>query len=115
MWIAIAMAVVCLISLSLYIYLVAVNVYEKVVMVAAGQSRSIKIIGGFRRTPQAVQVMQNHANLTIQDILTGAQYDPDRVWPRPSRALAKISFVLMYILLIFSGTIALASTAMLLA
>jgi hypothetical protein len=115
LWIAIAMAVLCLISLCLYSYLVAVSVYDRLVATGPGQSKSVKIIGGFRRTPQAKEIMRQDRTLTLKDVLLGAAYDPDRVWPRSSRAAAKIAFVLSYIALIFSGTIALAATAMLLA
>lgn len=48
----------------------------------------------------------------MQRLLEGAAYEIDKVWSRPSRQLAKTSFVLAYLGLTISGTIALAAGAM---
>jgi hypothetical protein len=99
---------ICLVSLLLYGFLVAINTFT------AGKSageRQTKIIGGFWLTSQAKTKLQDSHSQTIQDILE--QECIDRVWPRSSRAFAKLCFVLCYLALTVTGSVALASAAVL--
>jgi hypothetical protein len=107
-------AAITLISAIVYGVLVAVYVYDRLVSVQSDTSTTIKIIGGFRFTAQADKVREKNPGLTTQELLKGAAYDPDRVWPRSSRALMKAAFTLSYVGLTMMGTTALAATAILL-
>jgi hypothetical protein len=112
-WIAATTAAVCFLSLAFYGYLIAVHVYDKVVAVGPEQSKTMKIIGGFRLTRQAAKKLNELDNVTVQNLLRGANYDPDLLWSRQSRAIAKLAFSTSYIALTICGTLALAATAML--
>jgi len=74
------------------------------------------IIGGFRLTEHAgkqlEQARQSGEAITTQKLLQKLSYDPDLVWPRRSRAIAKAVFVVCYILVNFFGS-ALSPTKML--
>jgi hypothetical protein len=51
--------------------------------------------------------------MTTQNyLLTKARSDPDRVWPRPSRGIMKVLFVVCYITLSVTGTAAVACVAL---
>jgi hypothetical protein len=89
-----------------------VKTYEKVVVLngARGTSKKIKIIGGLRLTKTAREMIDKR-NLTVQKYFEGTAYDVDIVWTRSSRAFSKILFVLVYIGLVFCGTVGLATLA----
>ena len=94
-----------LLSLLLYGYLVGAQTYDVVT-----QDGTKKVIGGFWLTAEAKE-QRKARNLTIQRLLEGAAYDVDKLWSRPSRQLAKSSFLLGYLGLTICGTVALAAAA----
>lgn len=117
-----------MLALLCYGLLVGVLVYDKKVGAGGKETRIVKIIGGFRLTPMARMALSPgelpvftpgkppvHKASTIADLLKGAGNDPDRVWTRLSRALAKVVFQLAYVTLVGCGTCALATISMLLA
>jgi len=109
----IALAVGCLLFLCVYSFVIATQTYERVVIPGPGKPpENRKIIGGFVLTDEAKEV-QKKERVPIQEVLMGATYDVDRVWTRPSRALARIVFLLCYLGLTVSGTVAIAGAAML--
>jgi hypothetical protein len=110
---AITLAALSLLALLGYGYLIATQLYDKLIMSGPDTTRII-IIGGFRRTPAATAKLAERTDLTVQTLLADAAYDPDLVWPRPSRALAKMSFTAAYLLLTVCGTLALSTAAILL-
>jgi len=103
-----------LIGLIVYSLLVATYVYEKPIAISKKTVKSIKIIGGFWLTNEAKRclVSGEPKPSTIQDLVLGSA-SADQVWPRFSRALAKVSFVLSYICLTACGTCLLACAALL--
>jgi hypothetical protein len=115
---AISLAIATVLSLLVYGFLVSTLTYDKVVARGKRMINTQKIVGGFRLTPVAKQKIrdksQSGETLTVQDLLKGAAYDPDKVWTRESRAFAKMSFVLGYLGLTVCGTIALATAAIIL-
>jgi hypothetical protein len=104
--------------LVLYGYLVGVQTYEKEVVVDGNSNppkvETKKVIGGLTLTPAAKSTIAEE-KITIQQYFQGTAYDPDHVWTRPSRAVAKQLFVLGYIGLVATGTIVLAVAAILIA
>jgi hypothetical protein len=108
----IAAAVTCFVALCAYSFLIAVQTYSRV-SVVDGKAKAEKVVGGFVLKPEAKEIKKKHAGLTVQRLLEGSAYDVDRVWTRPSRALAKLLFVVGYLGLVISGTVALASAAIL--
>src|SRR5688572_13899288 len=102
---AIFLLVVCVASLLAYSYITGTNTYDDV-------KHGRKIIGGFKLTPKAKREMRV-GKLTEQRFLTVVDSDPDEVWPRSSRSLAKLVFVGLYLLLVVSGTVAIAAAAIL--
>jgi hypothetical protein len=78
-----------------------------------GVISSRKIIGGFVLTAQAKKKMRNAEVPTVQQFFEGSAYDVDRLWSRFSRSSAKLLFVVCYLALTISGTVALASAALL--
>jgi hypothetical protein len=99
-------------ALIVYGILISVFSYDRSTA-PGGEIVKEKIIGGFWLTKAAKNARDNAANanppvtLTPQELLHGAGNDPDKVWPRLSRALAKAAFVIFYLALTASGTIAL--------
>jgi hypothetical protein len=102
---AIFLLVVCVASLLAYSYITGTNTYDDV-------KNGRKIIGGFKLTPRAKREMRV-GKLTEQRFLSVVDSDPDEVWPRSSRSLAKLVFVALYLLLVVSGTVAIAAAAIL--
>ena len=102
---AIFLLVVCVGSLLAYSYITGTNTYDDV-------KNGRKIIGGFKLTPRAKREMRA-GKLTEQRFLSVVDSDPDEVWPRSSRSLAKLVFVALYLLLVVSGTVAIAAAAIL--
>jgi len=106
-----------LLALILYSLLVGVLIYDKVIVVAPNKTDDIKIIGGFWLTLNSRRALRegNPRPLSVGDLLKGAAYNPDYVWPKFSRALSKACFQLTYIALVGCGTCALSTISMLVA
>lgn len=112
-WLAIAMAIACVFFLSIYGFLIAMQTYEILYSPGPNAVSSRKIIGGFSLLTHAKEIKLSE-QITTQDLLAGMAYDADKVWTRQSRALAKSSFVICYLGLTVSGTVALACVAIIL-
>lgn len=116
---AISLLAVTVIALIIYGILTGVFTYDRVIYVS-GHTQIKKIVGGFWLTEEARHAKKRARNedpprfLKEQDLLKGAAYDADSVWPRLSRSLAKSAFVVFYIMLTASGTIALACASIIL-
>jgi hypothetical protein len=102
---AIGLAVVAVVALLGYGFVTSTQTYDDLKLAR-------KIIGGFRIVPAARRDIKKK-ELTVQQYFSGAGYDPDEVWPRGSRASAKLLFVLLYLLLTVSGGVAVAASAIL--
>lgn len=115
---AIGLGVLAVLALCVYGFLVSKYTYEKKVPNARGTADTVKLIGGFTLTQPAKHVLAEKAGagvyLTEQELLAGGAYDPDKVWTRGSRALAKQLFVICYLALTVAGTIALACASIIL-
>lgn len=101
-----------LLFLVAYSALVGTLTYLRVVAIAPDRSEQQRIIGGFWLTSEARRERRAHAT-TVQEVLAGAAYDPDKVWSRPARQLAKTALIIGYMGLTICGTTALAAAAML--
>ncbi|MDP9239545.1 MAG: hypothetical protein M3O55_02755 [Actinomycetota bacterium] len=95
-----------LVCFLLYGFLVGGQTYELV----KNEGPPEKVIGGFWLTRVAKKSKAEH-NVTTQELLEGAAYDPEKLWSRPSRQLAKAGFQLGYLGLTICGTLALAAAA----
>ncbi len=102
-------------ALVIYSILVAVFVYDKEVVVGKNKTDKTKIIGGFWLTGIAKDALLKNPTITIPEVFKGAKYDPDKVWPRFSRALTKVSFQISYVALVGLGTLALSAASLLVA
>ncbi len=71
-----------------------------------------RIVGGFWLKPNAREALKD-ADTTVQVVFRGNAYDQDRVWPRWSRGLAKLVFLLTYLSFIVGGSGALTIGALL--
>ena len=97
-------------SLLVYVLLVTLYRYYIVILPERNKTKKRNIIGGFWLTTEARE-QRREKKLTIQELLAGAAYDPDKVWSRLSRALAKVCFVVCYLGLTVCGTVGLACLA----
>jgi hypothetical protein len=104
---------VCVAALFGYSFLIGVHTYEIKKAVGDHEYRVVKVIGGFRTTSHVEEILSAHRAATVQQALAGSAYDVDRVWTRASRAAAKLCSVIAYFALTVSGTLALASAAIL--
>jgi putative ABC transport system substrate-binding protein len=105
---AVGLSISCALFLLIYGFLITTQTYT----VIKGSSRKKvvrKIIGGFGLSYRAKLATQDGSNFTtVQEFLQHEVYDPDRVWSRHSRAIAKLCFVVCYLGLVVCGSIALA-------
>lgn len=101
----------CLLFLLVYGYLVAQLAFERIVSPKKNQTKLIRTIGGFSLATEAKRKLKGAGS--IQKLFEGSAYDPDLVWSRHSRALAKQLFVLCFIGLNVCGSIALSCAALL--
>jgi hypothetical protein len=108
---AIGALILTILFLVTYGYLISQQTYKKEVVID-GQPVEKNIIGGFRLTENAKRQIADRG-ISIQDYFMGTEYTEDEVWMRGWRALAKQVFVLVYICLVASGSIALAAMALL--
>ena len=74
----------------------------------------IRIVGGYWLLPAATRAITEN-DLTTAEYFAGVAFDEDRVWSRPSRALAWLTLVVTYFILILTavGTLFLVSEALL--
>ena len=110
-WFSIACGFLLLFGFLVYVILITVYTYNRQIASGTGIITE-KVIGGFTLTHDAKTNLHNAK--TIQSLLRGAAYDVDLVWPRASRALAKICFLLSYFIIILGGCLALAAVAIML-
>jgi hypothetical protein len=106
---AVGLVLICVVVLLVYSFFTSTQTFED-------SRRRRRVIGGFTLTPRARDAIAPGGPAeppTVQQLFERGGFDPDLVWPRQSRALAKVSFVLFYLLLVVSGTMALASAAIL--
>jgi hypothetical protein len=111
---AIALLIACVAFLCIYGFLVGMQSYEIIFAPSRNTVGSRKIIGGFWLRRHGKN-MKREEHITTQELLAGAAYDPDKVWSRISRNLAKTAFVICYLGLTVSGTVALACVAIIMA
>lgn len=104
----VAVAVVCA---TVYGLLVSVFTYDREVAISPKRVARMKVIGGFFLRPDA-KAAQTREKVTTQELFKGSGYDADKLWNRSNRSLAKSSFLLSYVGLVVSGTLALATAAM---
>lgn len=115
---ALTLGLAALVCLCAYVFLVASLTYSQVRSKGPKVVDQHNIIGGFRYTEQSLQIINEKRRLgnappTPGELFKAAGYNPDRVWTRPSRAIAKVLTILFYVGLIATGTVALASAAIL--
>jgi hypothetical protein len=106
-------AIGCVLSLLVYGFLVGTQTFTVESSPSSGTVISSKIIGGYWLINEASEARQRN-KVTTQELLKGAGYDPDKLWSRPSRALAKLSFVVFYMGLVVCGTVGLSCAAIVL-
>ncbi|MCL6564984.1 MAG: hypothetical protein K6U09_01020 [Acidobacteriia bacterium] len=111
--VALIMAGGCVLFLLLYGFLVATQTFQVVYSPKPNTTATRNVIGGLWLTKEAVTIKRKN-KLTTQELLKGAAYDPDKLWSRFSRALAKACFVIFYLGLTVSGSVALACAAIVL-
>jgi hypothetical protein len=111
-FLAILLSGLCLVSLFTYSFLISVQTFSKLVSTGPNKSEERKVVGGFRLTERAKEALRKN-DVTLQELFAGSAYNEALVWTPSSRALAKIAFAFSYIVLTVSGTVALASVALL--
>lgn len=111
---AISLSLISVGFLLVYGFLVATQTYT--IIEGSGRKKvKRKIIGGFALLDRAkLAIKQGHHFKTVQEFLQQEVYDPDRVWSRQSRALAKLCFVICYLGLVVCGSIALTCASIIL-
>jgi hypothetical protein len=110
---AIWLASLCVLSLLVYGFLAATQTYYVVVAPNPNETVKKNIIAGFWLTNEARESRRKN-KVTTQVLLAGAAYDPDVLWSRASRGLAKMFFTLFYLGLTVTGTLALTCAAIIL-
>jgi hypothetical protein len=111
-FISIFLAILLILSYLTYSYLVGVLSYKIEVPIGQNKTRNHRIVGGFWLESNAKERLENE-QITIQELLQGAAYNPDRLWSRTSRSLAKTTLLLLYLAIMFSGTLAISGVGFL--
>ncbi|HWA25583.1 MAG TPA: hypothetical protein VG734_07980 [Lacunisphaera sp.] len=99
----------CLLALLFYSFVISTQTY----LARADDGSEKKIIAGFWLLAPAKEAMKSTGQ-TVQAYLRSVAHDADQVWSRISRAWAKLVFVVLYLMLVISGSIALACVGILL-
>lgn len=114
--IAIWSIAITIISLCVYGFLVSMFT-ETVEIESNGKVSESKVVSGVL-TAHAKKIIDEKAKageiITPKRLLKGMAYDLDAVWTRSSRSLIKVFFVLGYLGLTVSGTVALATVSIIL-
>ena len=110
---AIWSSLVTLLALLIYGFLTSVYTATEVYSTGETQTKSRKIVAGFRLTPRARKI-KNEQSATVQDIFKGMAYNCDAVWVPGWRGITKMTFNLFYIILTVFGSLAVSFAAMLL-
>lgn len=105
-------AIVLVTALIVYSLLIGTMIYEVKYTDDGRSVKRAKIIGGFWMT-KAAREARRRDSMTVQETLASAEHNPDLVWPRIARALAKVCFTLSAVLLTLGASVALAGAAML--
>ena len=84
--------------------------YDRVVAISEEKTRTDYLLGGRELLPE-VEKMRQKKNLTIQRLLEGALYDPDRLWSRDSREWVKSRVLTFFMLTVVMGTWALTAAS----
>jgi hypothetical protein len=116
-WIIIGLVVSSIAFLVIYRYLSYIKTVDQ--MPARWQFwrpryLQIRIVGGYWLRATAKQAIQTN-NTTTAEYFAGVSFNEDRLWSRPSRALAWLTLVVTYFILILTavGTLFLVSEAVL--
>ncbi len=115
---AIGAGITAVISLVMYLYLLAAYTYRKVITNSETNVDEKNIIGGLWLSKESREVLaqrkkRGEPSLNEQELYAASGYDANRVWSRSSRAFAKVFCVVFYLLLIVAGTVSLGTTAVL--
>jgi hypothetical protein len=107
---AVELGIASVICLVVYGFVSTVFSYYKVIVDDDGKHRTVKTIGGLWLTRGAKETIATR-KITIQDFFEGTAYNHDYVWSRVSTGLARTIFVICYICLTVSGSVALTTLA----
>lgn len=103
---------ITVIALLVYVFISTVFVYEQEYPVSESETSKQKFVGGFWLTEAAR--IRKKSGADVQTILGQAANNIDQVWPRPSRALCQMLFILGFLALYCGGTLALSSIGIML-
>jgi hypothetical protein len=110
---AVAMATLLIVALLVYSILIATQTYVIEIRSTEDQDATEKIIGGFWMKQAVSDALKRDPAETVQGYLKATGFHVDQVWSRTSRALAKATFVAMYLVIVIAGSLALTSVAIL--
>jgi hypothetical protein len=105
----IACAVLLCVAYILYYFLNGTLIYTVERADGESASKKKKIVGGLWLTGTAKEAKRKHHVTTTQDLLQGAAYDPDKLWSRTSRGMAKVFLLVLFLTVMVSGTLAITS------
>jgi hypothetical protein len=106
--IAFVSGVILVLSFLVYWFLNGALVYYREVPVSESAAQRESVVGGFWLTARA-RAVRRRKNETVQSILEGAAYNVDAVWSRVSRELAKVTLLLLFLVVMVSGTVAISA------
>lgn len=101
--VSIAFAMLCMVCFVMYSGDLGTYVYTMLVATSASTTKSRRILGGVELLPAAAEI-QRAEGLTIQQLLEGADFDPDRLWSRESRRRVKTRVLLLFLFTLIVGT-----------
>lgn len=107
LFVGVALGLVCFGSFLIYSGMIGRYSFVKQVAVSPKKTPDVKILGGRDLLPSAVQTMKKNGITSVQDLFEGAAYDPDKLWSRESRQWVKTRIVALFVVVLFSGTLAL--------
>jgi hypothetical protein len=108
--IAVVFGAALVITFMAYAFLTGALTYTVERAHRASETHPEKIVGGPRLRRDAKMAKATHKVNTVQELLRGATYDPDKLWSRISRGMAKTLLLLLFLAVMVSGTLCISST-----
>lgn len=106
--VGVVLGIVFLIVFIFYAGLVGKHRYIREVAIGPNGVKEVMVIGGDVLEPGVKKELQEK-DITIQEYLKGVAYNVDKVWSRESRRRIKTRMILLFILVLLSGTVAVAA------
>jgi hypothetical protein len=104
--ISVYLGIILLIGYLAYAFSLGALVLTRYVAVSSSAVKAEKVVGGIWLKSAARTSMKKNKVRSRQTLFEGASYEPDFLWSRTSRGVAKTFLLFLFIVIMVSGTLA---------